>query len=208
MFSKLWNLCMLPIGLFRQESLSAIILVFLWGISCINHHLHPPPAPLWASVGPALRSLSNSGAWTRACSHNNFQFKPSEMTQSLQSLWQAAMSHSFRQLRLFFLAKRTNLLHIQHPCCLSLLSHQAGLRCPQKGMTHTGHPRSAGSAWAERGQGQPGPHWERALELKGTFWRGKSEKWVFCFGRMAQLQVQRRKFSKCHDISWRRLIVQ
>ncbi len=54
--------------------------------------------------------------------------------------------------------KHTNLPHIQLPCCPCLLSHQAGVWCLQKGMTHTGQPCSAGSAWAGRGRGQPGHH--------------------------------------------------
>lgn len=51
-------------------------------------------------------------------------------------------------------------------------------------------------------------HWVIALELKGTFQRGKSEKWVFWFGQMAQLQVQRPKSRKCHEISLQKLIIQ
>lgn len=132
------------------------------------------------------------------------------MTQSvLQSLWSAAMSHSFRQLHLFFSFYPRAHTHTHksasHPAVLlPWFAESPGwcARCLHKRMTHRGHPRSAGSAWAEReGEGSQGITLGNALEMKGTFWKVSLllwSDWLSCRCRGVSLA----NVTKYHDRGW------
>lgn len=130
--------------------------------------------------------------------HTNVQSKPSNMTQSqsvLQSLWQATMSHSFRQLRLLILAQTHK--SAPHPASpLPLLAESPGW-CVMPTEGHDAY-RPSPQCWVSRAgemvRAARASHWESALEFKGTFWKGRSKKWVLRFGRMAQLQMKQFKF--------------
>lgn len=77
-------------------------------------------------------------------------------------------------------------------CVMPTERHDAHRPSPQRWV-------SLGGEWVRAAKAS---HWESALDLKGTFWRGRSEKWVFCFGWTAQLQMRRRRFSANVTTGW------
>lgn len=141
-------------------------------------------------------------AWTRVHVHvimSNWSLWNWHRVSSSKRRW-CTQSDSCILLFFFFSShtQTQNLPLIQLPRCLRVLSHQAGVWCLQKGMTHAGRPPQRRVSLGEGGQGTTQgecPWFEGELPDE---WRIK--KWVWRSGPTARLQVQRRGISRCHEM--------